>query len=194
MNNTSPTTETDNEGAPDLLSAPMRSSDEEDDDEDLLLENDDEEKARAQKELSHLVSDENGNDEREDGEANPTNDGQEDGEDNFEDEVTSHRSGGSRRSNGSRSAQRRWQRFLHKCILPDNRTTFYGIQIVDGPFAVKLCKFVGVTLLSVCFMHWFVRAMVCSFIQRKKENFRKLGLIQHSLLSSFPLFSELGKS
>mmetsp|Transcript_1541 Transcript_1541/g.2176 ORF Transcript_1541/g.2176 Transcript_1541/m.2176 type:complete len:403 (-) Transcript_1541:190-1398(-) len=53
----------------------------------------------------------------------------------------------------------RFQRFLHTCAIPDNRASINGIQLVEGPFAVKLLKFVAVTFAGISFMHWFVRQM-----------------------------------
>mmetsp|Transcript_9877 Transcript_9877/g.21448 ORF Transcript_9877/g.21448 Transcript_9877/m.21448 type:complete len:427 (-) Transcript_9877:2067-3347(-) len=61
-------------------------------------------------------------------------------------------------NNNNESSSRRWWWF--RCALPDDAPTLYGHALLEGPFAVKWLKFVGVTLLGICFMHWFIRQMV----------------------------------
>jgi len=60
-------------------------------------------------------------------------------------------------NNNNESSSRRWWWF--RCALPDEAPTLYGHALLEGPFAVKWLKFVGVTLLGICFMHWFIRQM-----------------------------------
>jgi hypothetical protein len=49
-----------------------------------------------------------------------------------------------------------WQHALHTTLIPDNACTIRNIPIVEGPFTVKLLKFVLFTFLSIGFMHWLV--------------------------------------
>jgi hypothetical protein len=52
-----------------------------------------------------------------------------------------------------------WQTVLHSTILPDDKFHLLGIRFADGPFAIKLFKFVAVTFAGICSMFWFVRWM-----------------------------------
>lgn len=48
----------------------------------------------------------------------------------------------------------------NRCLLPDDGVAVCGVALLDGPPAVKLVKFVGVTITAICAMHQFVRAVV----------------------------------
>jgi hypothetical protein len=50
-----------------------------------------------------------------------------------------------------------WQRTLHTTLTPDTAcTSISNIPIVEGPFTIKLLKFVLFTFLGIGFMHWLV--------------------------------------
>lgn len=49
-------------------------------------------------------------------------------------------------------------------ILPDDRFSIGGVALVDGAPAVKLLKFVAVTLAAIGVMHRFVRVMVRTYV------------------------------
>jgi hypothetical protein len=49
-----------------------------------------------------------------------------------------------------------WQRAFHTTLLPDNACTIRNMSIVEGPFTVKLFKFVLFTFLAIGFLHWLV--------------------------------------
>ena len=51
-------------------------------------------------------------------------------------------------------------KFLNHCALPDNEPRICGLPLAEGPFAVKLFKFVIITFLGIALAHWFVRKMV----------------------------------
>lgn len=52
-----------------------------------------------------------------------------------------------------------WQTVLHTNLLPDDRFTVCHIRILDGVAAVKLLKFLTVTLLGIVSMYHIVRWM-----------------------------------
>jgi hypothetical protein len=52
-----------------------------------------------------------------------------------------------------------WQTVLHANLLPDDRFTVFGIRFLDGVAAVKLLKFLAVTLLGIVSMFHIVRWM-----------------------------------
>lgn len=45
-------------------------------------------------------------------------------------------------------------------LLPDDRFSICGVNLLDGPPAVKLLKFIAVTFGAICFMYKFIRFMV----------------------------------
>jgi hypothetical protein len=49
-----------------------------------------------------------------------------------------------------------WQRVFHSTLLPDNACTIRNMSIVEGPFTIKLFKFVLFTFFSIGFVHWIV--------------------------------------
>ena len=51
-------------------------------------------------------------------------------------------------------------RVFLQCALPDNCFQIYGVKLLDGPFALKLFKFLLITFAGISLMHWFVRRMV----------------------------------
>lgn len=59
-------------------------------------------------------------------------------------------------STTSSAASRLW----NACLLPDDRFSIAGVSLVDGPPAVKLLKFVVVTLGSICLMYKGIRFVV----------------------------------
>jgi hypothetical protein len=58
------------------------------------------------------------------------------------------------------ATQSRTSALWNACLLPDDRFSIAGVSLVDGPAAVKLLKFVIVTLGSICLMYKGIRFVV----------------------------------
>ena len=88
----------------------------------------------------------------------------------FEDEPTDDLVSASP-SNASRPTSSRRIRsgdsWYHSCLLSDERFSICGIELLDGSPAVRLVKFVCVTISAICLMHQFLRVVVsaaCCFV------------------------------
>jgi hypothetical protein len=49
-----------------------------------------------------------------------------------------------------------WQGALHTTLIPDNACTIRNLPIVEGPFTIKLLKFIIFTFLAIGFLHWLI--------------------------------------
>ena len=98
----------------------------------------------------------------------PSEDADGGGEDDgafFADEEPSHASLSSRQellsvSSRNNSSSFCSQSFWTTCLLSDDRFSICGINLLDGPPAVKLLKFQAVTFAGICLMYKFVRLVV----------------------------------
>jgi hypothetical protein len=49
-----------------------------------------------------------------------------------------------------------WQGAFHTTLIPDDVCTIRNLTIAEGPFTIKLLKFILITFLAIGFMHWLI--------------------------------------
>ena len=49
-----------------------------------------------------------------------------------------------------------WQGAFHTTLIPDDVYTIRNLAIAEGPFTIKLLKFIIFTFLAIGFLHWLI--------------------------------------